>query len=122
MIRQPKAGFCRRLCRIGNFVGQRAVQQIGVTGRRICQRPVIWPRQKKHPAVHHGLFLTDAGNAGVVLLEGLHYWPIVGTQVNMTIAFDGGPLAHFFIASCCHEMSAKRRITIDMGHHVHINQ
>ena len=40
----------------------------------------------------------------------------------MTVVFDGGPLAHFFIASCCHEMSAKRRMTIDMGHHVYINQ
>ena len=87
MIRQLKAGFCRRLCRIGNLFGQRAVQQTGVTGRRICQRPVIWPRQKKYPAALHGLFLTDAGNAGVVLLEGLHYGPIVDTLCITILSF-----------------------------------
>ena len=87
MIRQPKAGFCRRLCRIGYFVGQRAVQQIGVTGRRICQRPVIWSRQKKHPAALHGLFLTDVGNVGVVLIEGLHYGPIVGILFMTRLSF-----------------------------------
>ena len=40
----------------------------------------------------------------------------------MTVFFDGGPLAHFFIAICCHEMSAKRRKAIDMDMMAHINR
>ena len=43
MIRLPKAGFYRRLCRIRNFVGQHAAQMIGASDKHAAEpadRPV----------------------------------------------------------------------------------
>ena len=62
MIRLPKAGFYRRLCRIRNFVGQRDALMIGASDRRTCQQRAIWRRQNKRRVIPHGLFLNGAGN------------------------------------------------------------
>ena len=64
MIRLPKAGYYRRLCRIRNFIGQHAAQMIGASDHRTCQQPAIWPRQNKRRVSRHGLFLNGAGNTG----------------------------------------------------------